>query len=68
MSWMCSTTCNGTEDQNWICFVVQVKATGWIGFGLANKAPNNMIGYDVAVGGVYDNGTCYLKVICFGLV
>ena len=43
--------------------MVEVRATGWVGFGIANQAPNNMIGYDVAVGGVL-NGTGYLKV-CF---
>ena len=43
--------------------IVEVRATGWVGFGVANQAPNNMIGYDVAVGGVL-NGTGYLKV-CF---
>ncbi|XP_068749304.1 uncharacterized protein [Montipora capricornis] len=41
-------------------FTVKVRATGWIGFGLAAQAPNNMVGYDVAVGGVA-NGAGYLK-------
>ncbi len=43
-------------------FLVEVKTTGWIGFGIANQAPNNMMNYDVAVGGVFLNGTGYLKV------
>ncbi|KAK2574431.1 DBH-like monooxygenase protein 1 [Acropora cervicornis] len=41
-------------------FVVKVRATGWIGFGLATRAPNGMMGYDVAVSGT-NNGTKYLK-------
>jgi len=40
--------------------MVQVRATGWIGFGVA-QTPFNMLGYDVAVGGVF-NGSGYLKV------
>ena len=42
-------------------FMVEVRATGWIGFGVANQAPNNMFGYDVSVGGVF-NGSGYLQV------
>ena len=42
-------------------FVVKVRATGWIGFGLATQAPNGMSGYDVAVSGT-NNGTKYVKV------
>ena len=42
-------------------FMVQVRATGWIGFGVATQAPNSMVGYDVAVGGVL-SGSGYLKV------
>ena len=58
MSWMY----NATTDK--LYFVVQVKAVGWVGFGLASNAPTNMVDYDVAVGGVY-NGTSYLKVIWY---
>ena len=43
-------------------FMVEVNATGWIGFGVATQAPNNMMGYDVAVGGVMSGGMGYLKV------
>ena len=43
-------------------FLVEVRATGWVGFGFALKAPNNMVNYDVAVGGVLNNGTGYLQV------
>ena len=43
--------------------MVEVRATGWVGFGVATQAPNNMNYYDVAVGGVV-NGSGYLKVNC----
>ena len=43
-------------------FMVQVRTTGWVGFGVAEVAPNNMSYYDVAIGGVRDNGTSYLQV------
>ena len=43
-------------------FLVEVNATGWVGFGFAENAPNNMTSYDVAVGGVFQNGSGYLKV------
>ena len=42
-------------------FMVEVRATGWIGLGVANQAPNNMFWYDVGVGGVF-NGSGYLQV------
>ena len=42
-------------------FTLEVRATGWVGFGVATQAPNNMTYYDVAVGGVV-NGSGYLKV------
>ena len=41
--------------------MVEVRATGWIGFGFATQAPTGMVGYDVAVGGVF-NGTGYIEV------
>ena len=44
-------------------FTLEVRATGWVGFGVATQAPNNMTYYDVAVGGVV-NGSGYLKVNC----
>lgn len=43
-------------------FLLKVRATGWVGFGFALDAPNNMNDYDVAVGGVFSNGTSYLQV------
>ena len=42
-------------------FMVEVRTTGWIGFGIATVAPNAMQNYDVAVGGV-SAGIGYLKV------
>lgn len=61
---------NGNYNVSWnfnsssdtVEFLVEVRTTGWIGFGLALIAPNNMMNYDVAVGGVLSNGTGYLKV------
>ena len=44
--------------------MVEVRATGWIGFGVATQAPTGMQGYDVAVGGVF-NGSGYLQVDVF---
>lgn len=43
---------------------VKVKAAtaGWVGFGFALRAPTSMKNYDVAVGGVWPNGSVYLKV------
>ena len=42
-------------------FMVEVRATGWIGFGVATTVGNGMDGYDVAVGGV-SAGTGYIQV------
>ena len=44
--------------------MVEVQATGWVGFGFATQAPNGMVGYDVAVGGVQGGSIGYLKVGC----
>jgi len=41
--------------------MVEVRTTGWIGFGVATQAPTGMQGYDVAVGGVL-SGSGYLMV------
>ena len=62
---------NGNYNVSWMFnssmdslhFTVQVRATGWVGSGVATQAPNNMTYYDVAVGGVV-NGSGYLKVNC----
>ena len=40
---------------------LRVKTTGWIGFGFAQTAPNDMRDYDVIVGG-FSNGRGYLSV------
>ena len=53
---------NFNESSDTLEFLVEVNATGWVGFGFAEKAPNNMTDYDVAVGGVSPNGSGYLKV------
>ena len=44
-----------------IYFHLRVKTTGWIGFGFAQTAPNDMRDYDVIVGG-FSNGRGYLWV------
>ena len=41
--------------------MVQVRNTGWVGFGIAEVASNIMSYYDVEVGGVTDDGTSYLQ-------
>jgi len=41
--------------------MVEVRATGWIGFGFATQAPTRMRGYDVGVGGV-TSGSGDIKV------
>ena len=43
-------------------FFVEVRTTGWVGFGFAEKAPKKMMNYDVAVGGVFKSGSGYLTV------
>ena len=55
VSWMFN------SSMNTLHFTVEVRATGWVGFGVATQAPNNMTYYDVAVGGVV-NGSGYLTV------
>ncbi len=57
VSWMY----NSSTDR--IHFVTEVMTTGWVGFGVATRAPTGMVGYDVAVGGVFSNGTGYLAVM-----
>ena len=43
-------------------FRLEVKTVGWVGFGFALRAPNGMIGYEVAVRGVTAAGASYLNV------
>ena len=66
---------NGNYNASWMFnsstdtlhFMVEVKATGWIGFGVATRVSTGMVGYDAAVGGVF-NGSGYLKVVCLASV
>ena len=53
---------NYNESADTLEFMVQVRTTGWVGFGIAEVASNNMSYYDVAIGGVTDDGTSYLQV------
>lgn len=54
---------NFNESADTLEFLVEASATGWVGFGFSlNADPDNMVGYDVAVGGVLSNGTGYLRV------
>ena len=50
------------ESADTLEFLVEVRTTGWVGFGFALNAPTGMQNYDVAVGGVLSNGSGYLKV------
>ena len=43
-------------------FYLKVKTIGWVAFGFATTAPNNMHGCDVAIGGITSGGTPYLNV------
>lgn len=43
-------------------FLVEVRVIGWVGFGVVEIVLNNMIDYDVVIGGVLRNGIGYLKV------
>ena len=60
---------NGNYNVSWnfnasvdtLEFLVEVRATGWVGFGVAENV-GGMNGYNVAIGGVRDNGTSYLQV------
>ncbi|PFX11894.1 DBH-like monooxygenase protein 1 [Stylophora pistillata] len=52
---------NYNESADTLQFMVQVRTAGWVGFGVAEVAPNGMMYYDVAIGGVTNNGTSYLQ-------
>ncbi|XP_068696487.1 uncharacterized protein [Montipora foliosa] len=54
-----SWTFNETSDT--FEFLVDVRATGWVGFGFSLNPPPGMMNYDVAVGGVLSNGSAYLQ-------
>ena len=53
---------NYNESADTLEFMVHVRTTVQVGFGIAEVASNNMSYYDVAVGGVTDDGTSYLQV------
>lgn len=55
-----SWTFNATSDT--LEFLVQVRAVGWVGFGVAEPPATGMEDYDVAIGGVMSNGTSYFGV------
>ena len=51
---------NFTKASESIQFAVRVKTTGWIGFGLSPSG--QMIGSDVIIGWIDDEGTAYFHV------
>ena len=53
---------NYNESTDTLEFMVQIRTTGWVGFGVAEVASNNTNSCDVAIGGVTEDGTSYLKV------
>ena len=55
-----SWTFNATSDT--LEFLVQVRAVGWVGFGVAEPPATGMEDYDVAIGGGMSNGTSYFGV------
>ena len=56
VSWIFNATSDTLE------FLVEVRAVGWVGFGIAEAPATGMVGYDVAIGGVMSNGTSYFEV------
>ena len=53
---------NYNESADTLEFMVHVRTTVQVGFGIVEVASNNMSYYDVAIGGVTDDGTSYLQV------
>ena len=54
---------NFNETSDAFEFLVEVRVTGWVGFGFAFHVPDSAMNYvDLAVGGVFSNGTGYLQV------
>jgi len=47
-----------------ISFAVEAKTTGWLGFGISTGR-GQMIGADIVIGGVTDEGKRYFTVIMF---
>ena len=44
-----------------ISFAVEAQTTGWVGFGISTGR-GQMIGADIVIGGVIDNGNQYFSV------
>ena len=51
---------NATSDT--LEFLVEVRTVGWVGFGVAEAPARGMVNYDVAIGGVMNDGTRYFQV------
>lgn len=51
---------NATSDT--LEFLVEVRTVGWVGLGVADAPAEDMLNYDVAIGGVLSNGTSYFEV------
>ena len=51
---------NATSDT--LEFLVEVRTVGWVGFGVAEAPAEGMVDYDVAIGGVMNDGTSYFQV------
>ena len=43
-------------------FLVEVRTVGWVGFGVAEAPARGMEDYDVAIGGVMNDGASYFQV------
>ena len=56
VSWIFNATSDTLE------FLVEVRAVGWVGFGIAEAPATGMVDYDVAIGGVMSDGTSYFEV------
>ena len=41
---------------------MEVRTVGWVGFGVAEAPAEGMVDYDVAIGGVMNDGTSYFQV------
>lgn len=53
---------NYSESSDTLEFLVEVRATGWVGFGFVLNVPNDMKNCDVAVGGVPSDRSGYIRV------
>lgn len=57
---MFTVTWEMNESSHLVTFTLDVKTSGWIGFGINNK--DGLDGGDFFIGGVYPNGTSYFTV------